>query len=123
MSTSDFYNIDYNSHYFIPLEVAEATYNLYGFEFAVYNPNHTALVECVISEAMYGKVQAVPLDYEAGLRIYRPEKYYPSDFASLVREGIIIKKETETQHVELVDEWEPLTDNTYIVHTGYAIAE
>ena len=123
MSTSDFYNIDYNSHYFIPLEVAEATYNLYGFEFAVYNPNHTALVECIISEAMYGKVQAVPLDYEAGLRTYRPEKYYPSDFASLVRDGIIIKKETETQHVELVDEWESLTANTHLVHRGYVVAE
>ena len=72
---------------------------------------------------MYGKVQAVPLDYEAGLRMYRPEKYYASDFASLVREGIIIKKETETQHVEYVDEWEPLTANTYLVHHGYAIVE
>lgn len=123
MSTSDFYNIDYTAHYFIPLEVAETTINLHGFEFAVYNPNHTALVECIISEAMYGKVQAVPLDYEAGLRMYRPEKYYASDFASLVKEGIIIKKETETQHVEYVDEWEPLTNNTYIVHNGYAIAE
>ena len=123
MSTSDFYNIDYNSHYFIPLEVAEATYNLYGFEFAVYNPNHTALVECIISEAMYGKVQAVPVDYEAGLRMYRPENYYASDFASLVKEGIIIKKETETQHVELVDEWEPLTANTHLVHRGYVVAE
>lgn len=123
MSTSDFYNIDYTSHYFIPLEVAETTLNLHGFEFAVYNPNNTALVECVISEAMYGMVQAVPIGYADGLRTYKPEKYYESDFVSLVRNGIIIKKETETQHVEFVDEWEPLTENTHLVHHGYVITE
>ena len=123
MSTSDIYNIDYNAHYFIPLEVAETAINLYGFKFAVYNPNNTALVECVISEGMYGKVQAVPLGYEDGLRTYRPEQYYEDSFISLVRKGIIIKKETETQHVEPITEWEPLTDTTYLVHNGYVIVE
>lgn len=121
MSASDFYNIDYTAHYFVPLEVADVIIPQMGI--VLYDADNTIPVECTISEALYGKVQAVPLDYEAGLRMYRPEKYYPSDFASLVREGIIIKKETETQHVEIVNEWEPLTDNTYIVHTGYAIAE
>ena len=123
MSTSDFYNIDFTAHYFIPLEVVETVLNLPGFGFTVSSPDNTALVECIISDAMYGKVQAVPLGYEDGLRMYRPEKYYASDFASLVREGIIIKKETETQHVELVDEWEPLTANTHLVHRGYVVAE
>lgn len=123
MPVSDFYSIDYNSHYFIPLEVVEIVVNLPYFGFTISSPDNTALVECTISEAMYGKVQALPLGYEDGLRTYRSEKYYPSDFASLVREGIIIKKETETQHVEIVNEWEPLTDNTYLVHSGYAIVE
>lgn len=121
MSTSDFYNIDYTAHYFVPLEVADAIIPQMGI--VLYDANNTMLVECTISEAMYGKVQAVPLGYEDGLLTYRPEKYYESDFVSLVRNGIIIKKETETQHVELVNEWEPLTANTYLVHNGYVVAE
>ena len=123
MSVSDFYSIDYNAHYFIPLEVVETVINLPYFGFTVSSPDNTALVECTISEAMYGKVQALPLGYEDGLRTYRPERYYKDDFVSLVRKGIIIKKETETQHVELVNEWEPLTDNTHLVHSSYAIVE
>ena len=123
MSVSDFYSIDYNAHYFIPLEVVETVINLPYFGFTVSSPDNTALVECTISEAMYGKVQALPLGYEDGLRTYRPERYYKDDFVSLVRKGIIIKKETETQHVELVNEWEPLTDNTHLVYSSYAIVE
>ena len=123
MSTSDIYNIDYNAHYFIPLEVVEIALNLPTFGFMVSSADNTALVECTISEAMYGKVQAVPIGYADGLRTYRPEKYYESDFISLVQKGSIIKKETETQHVEFVDEWEPLTENTHLVHHGYVVAE
>jgi hypothetical protein len=123
MSKSNLRNIDYGAHYFVPLEVVETVLDLPAFGFMISDADNTALVECTISEAMYGKVQAVPLGYEDGLRTYRPEKYYESDFISSVRKGIIIKKETETQHVELVNEWEPLTDNTYIVHNGYAIAD
>ena len=117
------YNIDYDAHYFIPLEVVEIVVNLPYFGFTISSPDNTALVECTISEAMYGKVQALPLGYEDGLRTYRPEKYYEDDFVSLVRKGIIIKKETETQHVELVNEWEPLTDTTYLVHSSYVVTE
>ncbi len=122
MSTSDFYNIDFTAHYFIPLEKIETVVSFGGSAFSI-SGGDMALVECIISDAMYGKVQAVPLGYEDGLRMYRPENYYASDFASLVKEGIIIKKETETQHVELVDEWEPLTANTHLVHRGYVVAE
>lgn len=122
MSTSDFYNIDFTAHYFIPLEKIETVVSFGSFGFSI-SGGDMALVECTISDGMYGKVQAVPLGYEDGLHIYRPEKYYASDFASLVRDGIIIKKETETQHVELVNEWEPLTANTYLVHSGYVVAE
>jgi hypothetical protein len=121
MSKSDLRNIDYDAHYFVPLEVLDVVVPCLGI--AIYDGNRTMLVECTISEAMYGKVQAVPLGYEDGLCAYKPEKYYESDFISSVRKGIIIKKETETQHVELVNMWEPLTDNTYIVHNGYAIAD
>lgn len=123
MPTSDFYNIDFTAHYFIPLEVVETALDLPGFGFIISNPDNTALVECTISDGMYGKVQATPLGYEDGLHMYRPEKYYASDFDSLVRKGVIIKKETETQHVELLDEWEPLTTNTHLVHRRYVVAE
>ena len=121
MPTSDFYNIDYTAHYFIPLEEIEVALPCFGF--MISNPNHMALVECTISEGMYGKVLAVPLGYEDGVRQYSPENYYASDFDALLRQGIIIKKESETQHVEIVNEWEPLTNNTYLVHSGYVVAD
>ena len=122
MSTSDFYNIDYSAHYFIPLEKIEAVVSFGSFGFSV-SGGDMALVECTISEGMYGKVSAVPLGYADGTCLFRPENYYASDFDALLRQGIIIKKESETQHVELVDEWEPLTHNTYLVHSGYVVAE
>ena len=42
MSTSDFYNIDYSAHYFIPLEEIEVALPCFGF--MISNPNHMALV-------------------------------------------------------------------------------
>lgn len=120
MSTSDFYNIDFTAHYFIPLEKIETVVSFGGSAFSI-SGGDMALVECTISEGMYGKVCAVPLGYEDGTCLYRPENYYVSYFDSLLKQGIIIKKETETQHVELVNEWEPLTDNTHLVHSGYVV--
>lgn len=116
------YNIDYDAHYFIPLEKVETIVSFGdGSGFSI-SRGDMALTECTISEGMYGKVDAVPVGYENGIWC-RPKIYYASDFISLLREGIIIKKESETQHVEIIDEWEPLTNNTHIVHSRYAVVE
>lgn len=117
------YNIDYDAHYFIPLEKVETIVSFGdGSGFSI-SRGDMALTECTISEGMYGKVDAVPVGCENGSCVYRPKKYYESDFISLLREGIIIKKESKTQHVEIVEKWEPLTNNTHIVHSRYTVVE
>lgn len=109
------YDIEYNSHYFIPM-----------YRNRAYSPNAVdtiALVECIILSGMYGKILAVPCGYENGNCFYKSQSYYESDFYSNLCDGIIIKKESKTQHVEIIDEWEPLTNNTYIVHRVYAVVD
>lgn len=116
------YNIDYDAHYFIPLEKVETIVSFGdGSGFSI-SKGDIALTECTISEGMYGKVNAVPVGYENGIWC-RPENFYADDFNSLLEQGIIIKKESKTQHVEIVEKWEPLTNNTHIVHSRYTVVE
>ena len=121
MSNSNHYNIDYTAHYFIPLDKIDSIVPCMGI--AIYSFDDTVLVECTISESLYGKIGAVPVGYENGLYPYRPETFYVDDFNSLLHKGAIIKKESPTQHVERIDEWEPLTNNTHIVHSSYAVVD
>jgi hypothetical protein len=126
------YNVDYDAHYFIPLELITTAIPFDdGHGFTTPSGN-LILAECKISEGMYGKVSATPLYYEDGLYfckcknsfyICRPENFYADDFNSLLKRGVIIKKESKTQHVEIVEKWEPLTNNTHIVHSRYTVVE
>ena len=49
------------------------------------------------------------------------EEFYTSDFKSLLKEGFIIKKEHEDDHVEFVDMEEPICGKAVIRHQGQCI--
>lgn len=126
------YNIDYDAHYFIPLEIITTVIPFGDGHWFTTSAGNLILAECKISEGMYGKVSATPLYCEGGLcfckyknsfYLCRPENFYADDFNSLLEQGVIIKKESKTQHVEIVEKWEPLTNNTHIVHSRYTVVE
>lgn len=86
----------------------------FGVEIA--SSSNTTWTECKIDERKYKvldgyKITLISLDSE-----YSYEHYYESDFESLVQEGHIIIKNSESDHIEHIKFIEPLYGDVYIVH-------
>lgn len=76
-------------------------------------------VECEVVENKLPNSSKVIL--QALSNDFGREEFYKSDFVSLVKEGFIIEKTREDQHVEFVSWNEPLTPTVYIEHSGFII--
>lgn len=111
--------INKDIHYFIlmrPLNYIP----IIGFCFTSGN-DREKWVECKIIEHHdngFGKI--VLQSIEEG---YGHEKFYISDFISGIKQGYIIPKERESQHVEEIHWFEPLTEYVDLIHSAYVVTD
>jgi hypothetical protein len=90
---------------------------------AMCSSNDTTWVECKIDEGQYKvkdgyKITLVSLD-----KNYTYHHYYLSDFESLVKEGCILVKNNESDHIEHVKWEEPLCNNVCLVHEADVVVQ
>lgn len=117
----NYYNIDTNVHYFVPMRPVS---RIPGFLSFVSSSDPEYLVECEVQpydiEGIDYKCYLVPVT-EEGKYNFGKEEFYSSDFKSLLEAGFIIKKENEDDHVEFVDMEEPICGKAVIRHQGQRI--
>ena len=111
--------IDKSKHYFVKMQPI----NIMSFIGWAYTSSldNEKWVECEIVEDRY----KVETGYKVTLQPINPgygrEHYYQTDFDSLLKEGCILVKERETQHVELMKWYEYLTPTVNICHEAYMV--
>lgn len=117
----NYYNIDTNAHYFVPMRPLQRVLGLFSFT-SSNDPEY--FVECEVQpydiEGIDHKCYLVPVTEECKYN-FGKEEFYCSDFKSLLEEGIIIKKEHKGDHVEFVDMEEPICGKAVIRHQGQCI--
>lgn len=117
----NYYNIDTNVHYFVPMRPVS---RIPGFLSFVSSSDTEYLVECEVQpydiEGIDYKCYLVPVTEECKYN-FGKEAFYSSDFKSLLEAGFIIKKENEDDHVEFVDMEEPICGKAVIRHRGQRI--
>lgn len=109
--------IDKTKHYFCQMETFSI---ITPFGFGITSGNRS-WVECEISEHKYKleenyKVTLVPLD-----KRFAAHDFYVNDFELLLKDGSILEKTNENQHVEFVSWLENLTPTVNVEHTGYIV--
>ena len=109
--------INKNAHYFCQME---AFYVVAPFGLGI-TSGKTSWVECEISEHRYKlsdgyKISLKPLDSR-----FAGRDFYISDFELLLKEGFILEKTKDNQHVEFVSWLEELTPTVYIENSGYIV--
>lgn len=114
----NYYGINKNHHYFILMHPLESAF---GIIFWTSSNTRKKWVECEIIEDNY----KVDDNYKVQLRSiesgYGNETYYQSDFEQLLKEGFIIEKTREDQHVEEIKWFEHLCGSAYLVTSGYVV--
>lgn len=117
----NYYNIDTNAHYFVPMRPMSRIPGFFSF---VSSSDPEYFVECEVQpydiECIDYKCYLVPVD-EACKYNFGKEEFYTSDFKSLVESGYIIKKEHEDDHVEFFEMGEPVCGRAFIRHEGQRI--
>lgn len=117
----NYYNIDTNAHYFVPMRPIS---RIPGFSFVMSIGNTEYFVECEVQpydiEGIDYKCYLVPVDESCKYNFGR-EEFYSCDFRSLLEKGRIIKKENEGDHVENIRMAEHICGNAYIIHEGERI--
>lgn len=112
------YGIDKSAHYFILMHPLESILGLITF---TSSNTREKWVECEVVEEQY----KVDEEYKVELRSIEPgygkETYYQCDFKNHLERGFIIKKSSESQHVEEVTWKEPFLNNTFLVHSAYVV--
>ena len=117
---SNYYNIDKNAHYFALMRPVYRT--IFGFCYTS-STDDEKWVECVIDERRYKIDDGYKVTLRAIDENYGIEHYYQSDFNRLMELGYIIKKTSSSQHVELIKNYSPLTDNVYLVNEGWIVTD
>ena len=121
MKMNNYYNIDTNAHYFVPMRPLQRVLGLFSFT-SSNDPEY--FVECEVQpydiEGINYKCYLVPVTEECKYNFGR-EEFYSCDFKSLLEMGRIIKKEHEGDHVENIRMAEHLCGNAYIIHEGECI--
>lgn len=113
---NNYYNIDTNSHYFVPMRPRSC---IPGFISFVSSSDPEYFVECEVQpydiEGIDYKCYLVPVMEECKYNFGR-EEFYTSDFKDSIERGRIVKKEHEGDHVENIRMAEHLCGNAYIIH-------
>lgn len=116
MKMNNYYNIDTNSHYFVPMRPRSC---IPGFISFVSSSDPEYFVECEVQpydiEGIDYKCYLVPVMEECKYNFGR-EEFYTSDFKDSIERGRIVKKEHEGDHVENIRMAEHLCGNAYIIH-------
>lgn len=117
----NYYNIDINAHYFVPMRPMSRIPRFFSF---VSSSDSEYFVECEVQpydiEGIDHKCYLVPVD-EACKYNFGKREFYSCDFTHLLEKGYIIKKEHEDDHVEFVDMEEPICGKAVIRHQGQCI--
>jgi len=115
--------LDKEAHYFIPIRPLHSVPGLYSY---TVSNDVEDMVECKLEPYDFGeysyKVYLVPVN-ELDKFKYGREQFYTDDFISLVRSNRLVKKISETQHVEHIEVIEPLTELAYVVHSGSVVVD
>lgn len=113
---NNYYNIDTNAHYFVPMRPMSY---IPGFISFVSSNSPEYLIECEVQpydiEGIDYKCYLVPVNEECK-HIFRKEEFYSCDFKHLLEMGRIVKKEHEGDHVENIRMAEHICGNAYIIH-------
>lgn len=121
MKMNNYYNIDTNAHYFVPMRPRSC---IPGFISFVSSSDPEHFIECEVQpydiEGIDYKCYLVPVTEECKYNFGR-EEFYSCDFKSLLEMGRIIKKENEGDHVENIRMAEHICGNAYIIHEGERI--
>jgi len=111
-------DIDYNAHYFILLHPLEGVPFLGGLCFTS-SSTREKWVECEIVDVTFGKIRLHSV--EVG---YGGDSFYIEDFISHIKNGHVIKKVNEKQHVEEVCcGVDFLCKDIPIITTAYVVTE
>lgn len=120
---NNYYNIDTNAHYFVPMRPRPIS-RILGFSFVVFTDNTEYFVECEVQpydiKGIDHKCYLVPVD-ETYKHYFGKKEFYSCDFVHLLEKGCIIKKEHEDDHVEFVDMEEPICGKAVVRHQGQRI--
>lgn len=112
------HNIKFGDHYFFPLSPMQN----YGFV-SITGYGDEIYTECVVKQYhwddnMKYKMVLSPIDKEH----FTDRSFYVEDFEKHIEDGMAIKKENNTQHVELVRWAEPIDGTSvYIVCEGTCV--
>lgn len=117
----NYYNIDTNAHYFVPMRPLQRVLGFFSFT-SSNDPEY--FVECEVQpydiEGIDYKCYLVPVMEECKYNFGR-EEFYSCDFKQLLKMGRIVKKEHEGDHVENIRMAEHICGNAYIIHEGECI--
>lgn len=112
-------NIDKNATYFC---LMQPTQSIFSINFTC-SSDEFEWFECIIDETRY----KVDDNYKVTLRALNDgayEHYYQEDFISLLKDGLIVKKTSDTMHIEHLDFYEPIPGTiAYLHHEGSHIVE
>lgn len=115
---ANYYCIDTNAHYFIPMHPLEGIDGLLLF---TSSNTREKWVECAVVEECYKVDDGYKVELRALEPGYGKETFYQCDFASMINAGRIIKKERPTQHTEEVRWAEPIGGNNFLVTSAYVV--
>lgn len=113
LKMNNYYNIDTNAHYFVPMRPRSC---ISGFISFVSSSDPEYFIECEVQpydiEGIDYKCYLVPVTEECKYNFGR-EEFYSCDFKSLLEKGRIIKKEITrgNEPNSLFDYWEVCADN------------
>lgn len=120
MMEKNYHNIDKEAHYFCLMQPIETFMGLISF---TSSDTPWEWLECYVDEKRY----KVDDNYKITLRALNGcayEHYYQDDFISLMKQGLIVKKTSDTMHAETVDFYEPIPGTiAYLHHQGSVLME
>lgn len=112
------YGIDKTKHYFAQMDIIDMIVPFMGISITC---GERSWVECEIIEDRY----KVDEGYKVTLKPFDPRflshDFYQMDFNSLLKNGYIIEKTSDSQRVEYCEWDEPLTPTVNIRHSGFVV--
>jgi hypothetical protein len=109
-----------NVRFFAQMERIEA---ILPWGMAMTSSNNITWVECKIDESRYKVEEGYKLTLKSLDPNYTYNHYYQSDFESLVKEGCILVKDNEADHIQHITWAEPLCGNIYVVHEADVVSQ
>lgn len=119
------YNIDKKGRYFVKMHPIDYIF-VPGFGTMAIGKSSLSRekwVECKIVEDRYKVDENYKITLESIEQGYGRETFYQSTFVSMLKDGDIIKKTGENQHVKEIQWIEPLCGLVYIVHNAYVVTD